>query len=82
MPASTASGIRFQLFGEGGVAEAAELFDGDNHLFVRLEPALGGATEANAFRCSCADDVTGLEGREARDVLDESGNFEDKVAGI
>jgi hypothetical protein len=77
-----APGVRFQLFGDGGVAEAAEFFDGDDHLFVRLEPALGSATEAHAFGGTRADDVTGLEWREAGDVLDECGNLEDKVAGI
>ena len=54
-----------ESFGDRAIAKAPELFDGDDHLFIRLKPALRRTPQPDTLRSSSADNVAHFERREA-----------------
>jgi hypothetical protein len=54
-----------ESLGDRAIAKAPELFDGYDHLFIRLEPTLRRTPQPDTLRSSSADNVTSFERREA-----------------
>ena len=54
-----------ESFGDRAIAKAPELFDGDDHLFIRLKPALRRTPQPDTLRSSSADNVAHFKRREA-----------------